>query len=146
MARGVNKVIILGNLGKDPEIRHTANGKAVASFSIATSEKWLDKSTGEKVEKTEWHNCTAFDKLAEIVEKYLIKGSKVYVEGKLQTDKWTDKTGQDRYTTKIVVASMQMLDGKKDNSESTYPFAPEKSGRHPAPTEAHEDFDDDIPF
>lgn len=150
--RGVNKVIILGNLGKDPEIRHMPNGKAVASFSIATSEKYLDKSTGEQVEKTEWHNCTAFDKLAEIIGKYLHKGSKVYVEGKLKTDKYQDKSGKDCYATKIIVNSMQMLDGKNgnagatDDATSTYPSATEKPSRKTVPGYGDADFDDDIPF
>lgn len=110
---GINKVIILGNLGNDPEIKATAAGKAVANFSIATSEKWKDKQTGQQQEKTEWHRVVVFDRLAEIVRDYVKKGSKVYVEGKLQTRKWADKDGKERYTTEIVAHELQMLDSKE---------------------------------
>lgn len=110
----VNKVIIVGRLGKDPETKYMPNGKAIASFSLATSENWKDKS-GEKQEKTEWHNCTAFDKLAEIVSEYVKKGSLLYVEGKLQTDKY-EKDGATRYSTKIIVQNLTMLGGKQDSN------------------------------
>lgn len=110
---GVNKVILIGNLGQDPEIRYMPNGKAVANLSIATSESWNDQQ-GQKQEKTEWHRITAYDKLAEIIGEYVKKGSKIYVEGKLQTRKWQDQQGQDRYTTEVIINQMQMLDGKRD--------------------------------
>lgn len=109
---GINKVILIGNLGKDPDVRYMNNGNAVANVSIATSESWKDKATGEPMEKTEWHRVVFFGKLAEIVEKYLKKGSKIYVEGRLQTRKWQDQAGNDRYSTEIVVdqrGQMQML-------------------------------------
>ena len=108
MARGINKVILVGNLGKDPEIRYTASGAAIANITIATSESWRDKQSGEKKEKTEWHRVVFFSRLAEIVGEYLKKGSQVYVEGRLQTRKWQDQSGQDRYTTEIVANEMQM--------------------------------------
>src|SRR3989338_7946225 len=113
MARGVNKVILIGNLGKEPEMRYTPNGVAVANLTLATSESWKDKTSGENVERTEWHRIVMFQRLAEIAGEYLHKGSKIYIEGRLQTRKWQDKTsGQDRYTTEIVADSMQMLDSK----------------------------------
>lgn len=118
MARGVNKVILLGNLGQDPEMRQTQAGKAVANISIATSESWTDKQTGQKQEKTEWHRVVFFDRLAEIAGQFLKKGSKVYLEGKLQTRKWQNQQGVDQYTTEIVCNEMQMLDGKSDNQGS----------------------------
>jgi len=112
----VNKVIIIGNVGQDPEIRQTQNGDAIANLSIATSESWKDKNTGERKEKTEWHKVSIFGKTAEIVEKYVNKGSKLYIEGQLQTRKWTDKDGNERYTTEVVVqgynGNMTMLDSK----------------------------------
>src|SRR5210317_295238 len=114
MARGVNKVILVGNLGKDPEIKYTASGAAIANLTIATSDSWNDKQTGEKVEKTEWHRVVAFQRLAEIMGEYLKKGSQVYIEGKLQTRKWQDQNGQDRYTTEIVANDMQMLGSRGD--------------------------------
>jgi single-strand DNA-binding protein len=118
-SKGVNKVIIIGNLGKDPEVRYTPNGKAVASLTLATSESWKDQS-GQMQEKTEWHRVSIFGKLAEIAGEYLRKGSQVYIEGKLQTRKWTNKEGQDQYTTEIHLdpfnGVMQMLGGKSDNS------------------------------
>lgn len=113
---GVNKVIIVGNLGNDPEVRYAANGSAIANISIATSESWTDKNSGDKQEKTEWHRVVMFNRLGEIAGEYLRKGSKVYVEGKLQTRKWQDNSGQDRYTTEIVASTMQMLDGRGDNA------------------------------
>jgi len=117
MSKGVNKTILIGYLGKDPEIRESASGP-VANCSLATSESWRDKTTGEKVEKTEWHRVVFFNKQAEIVGQYLRKGSLIYVEGRLQTRKWQDKEGQDRYTTEVVGMTMQMLGGKSASSES----------------------------
>ncbi|MFQ3193593.1 MAG: single-strand DNA-binding protein [Colwellia sp.] len=115
---GVNKVIILGNLGKDPEVRFMPNGGAVANLTIATSETWKDKQTGEQKEKTEWHNIVMYQRLAEIAGEYLKKGSKVYLEGSLQTSKWTDQqSGQDRYKTEIKANTMQMLDGKPSQGQ-----------------------------
>jgi single-strand DNA-binding protein len=112
MARGINKVILIGNLGRDPETRYTQGGSAVSNFSIATSESWKDKQTGEQQERTEWHNIVCFARLGEIAGEYLRKGSKVYIEGRLQTRKWQDKDGHDRYTTEIVANEMQMLDSR----------------------------------
>ena len=113
---GVNLVIILGNLGNDPEVRYMPNGEPVANISIATSETWNDKNTGEKREKTEWHRVTAYRKTAEIIGQYTRKGSKLYVEGKLQTRKWTDNNGVDRYTTEIIADSVQLLDSRSDGN------------------------------
>ncbi|MFK0570187.1 single-stranded DNA-binding protein, partial [Endozoicomonas sp.] len=119
MARGINKVILVGNLGNEPEFRSTANGSSVANLSVATSESWRDQNTQQMQEKTEWHRVVIFGKLAEIAQQYLHKGSKVYIEGSLRTNKWQDQNGQDRYTTEIVVSGyggqMQMLDGRQDN-------------------------------
>lgn len=147
MARGVNKVILVGNLGQDPEVRYSPNGGAIANISVATSESWKDKNTGEQVEKTEWHRVVFFRRLAEIAGEYLKKGSKVYIEGKLQTRKWQDKNGQDRYTTEIIANEMQMLDsrGGSTNFSQAEPAAASNSGASidaPPPM----DFDDDIPF
>jgi single-strand DNA-binding protein len=114
--RGVNKAVILGNVGDDPSIRYMPNGKAVANFTVATSESWKDQQ-GQKQERTEWHRCTAYDKLAEIIGEYVKKGSKLYLEGKLQTRKWQDQQGQDRYTTEIIVSEMQMLDSKPQGQQ-----------------------------
>lgn len=114
MSRGVNKIILLGNLGADPEMRNTQSGKAVANLNIATSESWTDKNTGQKQEKTEWHKVVFFDRLAEVAGQYLKKGSKIYIEGKLQTRKWQNQQGVDQYTTEIVGNEMQMLDGRSD--------------------------------
>ena len=114
MGNGINKAILIGNLGKDPEVRYMPNGDAVANFTIATSESWKDKNTGEKQEKTEWHRCVAFRKTAEIISKYVTKGSKIYVEGKIQTRKWQGQDGQDKYTTEIVVRDLQMLGSKAE--------------------------------
>ena len=123
----VNKVILVGNLGKDPEVRSMQSGDRVASFPIATSERWKDKATGERKEKTEWHKVTIFDeRLVEIAEKYLRKGSKVYLEGQLQTRKWTDQNGQERYTTEIVLqrfrGDLTLLDAKPDSLDSEASF------------------------
>ena len=117
-SRGINKVILVGNLGQDPEVRYTPNGSAITSLSLATSESWKDKNTGQMQEKTEWHRVSMFGKLAEIAGEYLRKGSQIYIEGKLQTRKWQDKQGQDRYTTEVVVDGfsgvMQMLGGRAE--------------------------------
>lgn len=112
MARGINKVILVGNLGQDPETRYTANNSAVTNITIATSESWTDKATGQKQERTEWHRVVLFNKLGEIAGQYLRKGSKVYIEGALRTRKWQDQQGQDRYTTEIVANDLQMLDSR----------------------------------
>ena len=124
-ARGVNKVILIGSLGNDPEVKYLPSGGAVANISIATSESWRDKTTGEQKEKTEWHRIAIFGKLAEIAGEYLRKGSQVYIEGQLQTRKWQDQSGQDRYTTEVVVqgfnGAMQMLSGKSDNQGGSQP-------------------------
>ena len=148
MARGINKVIIVGNLGADPEVRYMPSGGAVTKVTIATSESWKDKQTGEQQDRTEWHRVVFFNRLAEIAGEYLRKGSKVYVEGSLRTRKWQDQAGVERYTTEIVAAEMQMLDGK---GGSDAPRAPSQS-RSQAPAHAEapapmsQDFDDDIPF
>ncbi|RDI48709.1 single-stranded DNA-binding protein [Aquicella lusitana] len=149
MARGsVNKVILIGNLGRDPEIRYTPSGLAVANITIATSEVWKDKQSGENQERTEWHRIVLYQRLAEIVGEYLRKGSKVFIEGRLQTRKWQDKnTGQDRYTTEIVADSLQMLDSKGGNMGDT-PSSYEKPAAALAAEAAPalENFDDDVPF
>jgi len=152
MARGVNKVILVGNLGKDPEIKYTASGAAIANLTIATSESWNDKQTGEKVEKTEWHRVVAFQRLAEIMGEYLKKGSQVYIEGKLQTRKWQDQNGQDRWTTEVVANDMQML-GSRGGDAGGQPQGGGGFRKSPAPQQAaaqpasDNDFaDDDIPF
>ena len=136
MSRGVNKVIIIGNLGEDPDSRHTPSGTAVTKLRIATNESWKDKQTGEKQERTEWHRVVMFARLAEIAAEYLRKGSQVYIEGRLQTNKWQDKDGNDRYTTEIVANEMQMLGGGSREA-APKPTAEQK----PA-----DDFEDDIPF
>ncbi len=147
MARGVNKVILVGHLGKDPEVRYSPNGGAVTNITLATSESWKDKNTGEKQERTEWHRVVFFGKLAEIAGEYLKKGSQIYVEGRLQTRKWQDKEGKDRYTTEIVAGEMQMLGGREGRG------APADTGDAEAAPAARQpaksvpgDFDDDIPF
>ena len=152
---GVNKVILVGNLGKDPETRYMPSGKPVTSFSIATSESWTDRQSGDKQERTEWHNIVLFDKLAEIAAEYLRKGSQVYIEGSLRTRKWQDKEGKDRYTTEIVGRDMQMLGGRSGPaggaSESREARGGSSTGagggreREPVPSNDQE-FDDDIPF
>ena len=122
MSRGINKVILIGNLGNDPETRYTAQGSAITNISLATDESYKDKNTGQIVPKTEWHNIVMFNKLAEISAEYLRKGSKVYIEGRLQTQKWQDKeTGQDRYKTEIVAHEMQMLDSKGEGKPAQQP-------------------------
>ncbi|MDF1528477.1 MAG: single-stranded DNA-binding protein [Sedimenticola sp.] len=149
MAKGVNKVILIGNVGKDPDVRYMPNGNAVANLTLATSESWKDKSTGENQERTEWHRVVFFRRLAEIVGEYVKKGSKIYVEGRLQTRKWQDQGGQDRYTTEIVADQMQMLDGKGSSSTSFDSGRPASSGSNEATSSApmpDDGFDDDIPF
>jgi single-strand DNA-binding protein len=169
MAKGsVNKVILIGNLGADPEVRYTQGGSAVANLRIATTEQWRDRNSGESQERTEWHRVVLFAKLGEIAEKYLRKGSKVYIEGRLQTRKWQGQDGQERYSTEVVADQMQMLDsrgggsgGTTDWGDSSFsgaarggapvrdegPFSqpgPQSGGRGTAPAEP--DIDDDIPF
>jgi len=151
MARGVNKVILIGNLGKDPETRSTASGTAVTNVTLATSESWKDKQSGEKQERTEWHNVVFYNRLAEIAGQYLKKGSKVYVEGSIRTRKWQDKEGKDRYTTEIIANEMQMLDSKGGGGsfERSDSGSRAESGGAPAsaPAGGGKDFeDDDIPF
>ena len=155
MARGINKVIIVGNLGQDPETRYMPSGKAVTNLRIATSESWKDKQTGEQREQTEWHSVVMYDRLAEIAAEYLRKGSQVYVEGKLRTRKWQDKEGRDRYTTEIQANEMQMLGGKgggggagtESRAEPREPRAAGAVDRAAASPPPRDDaFDDDIPF
>ncbi|MFQ6024282.1 MAG: single-stranded DNA-binding protein [Acidiferrobacterales bacterium] len=153
MARGVNKVILIGHLGRDPDVRYSANGQAIANVTLATSESWKDRNTGEKQERTEWHRIVFFGRLAEIAGEYLKKGMQIYVGGRLQTRKWQDKEGFDRYTTEIVANDMQMLGsragaGAPDESFDSEPSqATEGTRTGPAKTtEAVDDFDDDIPF
>ena len=145
MARGVNKVILVGNLGKDPETKYMPSGDCVCNFSIATTESWKDKTTGEKVEKAEWHNIVMYRRLAEIAGEYLRKGSQVYIEGKLKTRKWQDKSGNDRYTTEIEAREMQMLGARGGNAGMGAPAA-QQSSPPPAQAPAGGDFEDDIPF
>lgn len=166
MARGVNKVIIVGTLGNDPEVKYSASGSAIANLSVATSEQWKDKQTGEKKEQTEWHRVVIFGKLAEVAGEYLRKGSQVYIEGQLRTRKWTDSNGVDKYTTEIVIPQMggvmQMLGGKRDDSGQqphqqsgqqpqggwgTNPQQQQPKQQNPqGGNEPPMDFDDDIPF
>ena len=143
---GVNKVILIGNLGRDPEVRYTPDGTAVASFSIATSEEWKDKNSGEKREKTEWHRIVAWRRLGEICGEYLSKGRQVYIEGRLQTREWEDKDGIKRYTTEIVADKMQML-GPKGDFSGPRSSGPTARPQDSAPGPAFGDMgDDDIPF
>ncbi|MGB5725729.1 MAG: single-stranded DNA-binding protein [Thiogranum sp.] len=144
MARGVNKVILVGNLGADPEGKYMPNGNAVANVTLATSESWKDKQSGEQKDKTEWHRVVFFRRLAEIAGEYLKKGSQVYLEGKLQTRKWQDKNGNDRYTTEIIANEMQMLGGRGGGSADFGTAS--SSSAAPAPAAAVDEFDDDIPF
>lgn len=171
MARGINKVILVGNIGGDPETRYMPNGGAVTNITLATSDSWKDKNTGQMNERTEWHRIVFFNRLAEIAGEYLRKGSKVYVEGALRTRKWQGQDGQDRYTTEIVASEMQMLDGRNgggDNMGGGYQQqggdmgynqqpqqnaprqqAPQQAPQQQAPQQqppAFDDFDDDIPF
>ncbi|MEQ6889767.1 single-stranded DNA-binding protein [Halomonas sp. CS7] len=117
MARGINKVILIGNLGQDPEVRFTPSGTAVANLNLATTDTWMDRQSGQRQERTEWHRIVLFNKTAEIAQQYLKKGSKVYIEGRLQTRKWQDQNGQDKYSTEIVANDMQMLDGRGDGGQ-----------------------------
>ncbi len=147
MARGVNKVILIGNLGKDPEIRYFPSGDSVCNVSLATTDTWNDKQSGEKKEHTEWHNLVFRKKLAEIVAQYLKKGSKVYVEGAIKSRKWQDKEGKDRYITEIQVTDMQMLDGKPGGGSAAMDERPAPSGgAKPSAPAADGPMDDDIPF
>jgi len=143
MARGVNKVILVGNLGADPEVKYMPNGNAVANVTVATSESWKDKQSGEQKDKTEWHRVVFFRRLAEIAGEYLKKGSQIYIEGKLQTRKWQDKNGNDRYTTEIIANEMQMLGGRGGGSAD---FGASSSAAAPAAAATVDEFDDDIPF
>ena len=157
MSRGVNKVILLGNLGKEPEVRFTPEGSAVANLVIATSESWRDKNSGEMQEKTEWHRVVYFGRIAEVVGEYLHKGSKIYIEGTLRTRKWTDRDNNERYTTEIVGSEMQMLD-KKGEIDSSAPSYDSNTGsnstasanKSSAATQTvaatNDNMDDDIPF
>lgn len=147
---GINKAIILGRLGKDPEMRYTQAGTAIANLSVATSEQWKDKTTGEPQEKTEWHRVSIFGKLAEIAGQYLAKGSQVYLEGKIQTRKWQDQSGQDRYTTEIVLSGpqsvMQLLGGKGEGQSSGQGAQTAKSASEGFQAPGGAGPDDDIPF
>lgn len=138
---GVNKVILIGNTGQDPELRYTGSGAAVANISLATTEKWKDRDSGDMQERTEWHRCVAFGRTAEIIGEYVTKGTPLYVEGKLQTRKWQDRDGNDRWTTEIVIREMQMLGSRGDRQRDDRPQQSEP-GVAPPPA----DFDDDIPF
>lgn len=165
MARGINKVILVGTLGRDPETKYMPSGGAITNVSIATSEQWKDKTSGEKQERTEWHRVVFYNRLAEIAGQYLRKGQQVYVEGRLQTRKWQGQDGQDRYTTEIIADEMQMLGGRAEGGSAgefnAPPVANSSSGNfgnarpsappantNPAPAtrDSFEDFDDDIPF
>lgn len=160
MARGVNKVILVGNLGADPDTRYTANGAAISNLSVATSRSWRDKQSNEMREETEWHRAVLFGRLGEIAAEYLRKGSKIYLEGRLQTRKWQDKQGQDRWTTEIVAEEMQMLDSRGGGGSAPFeggggggrpqqrPPGGQNPGNNPGPAgpAPADDFDDDIPF
>ncbi|MFT4630261.1 MAG: single-strand DNA-binding protein [Dinoroseobacter sp.] len=167
MARGINKVILVGNLGNDPEVRYAANGSAIANISVATTDSWKDKNTGEQQDRTEWHRVVMFNRLGEIAGEYLKKGSQVYIEGRLQTRKWQDQSGQDKYSTEIVASEMQMLGGRgggggEMGGDGGYQApqqrqqAPQQQGgqqrgqqaspRPAAQPQPSNDFDDDIPF
>ncbi|MDO6460749.1 single-stranded DNA-binding protein [Granulosicoccaceae sp. 1_MG-2023] len=168
MARGINKVILVGNLGQDPETRALPSGGAVTNFSLATTDSWMDKQSGQRQDRTEWHRVVMFNKLAEIAGQYLRKGSQVYIEGRLQTRKWQGNDGQDRYTTEIVANDMQMLGGRGDGGGGSASYGgggggsygggqpqpqqnsrPQQGGGQqsaPPPMSGPDDFDDDIPF
>lgn len=158
MARGVNKVILVGNLGADPDTRYMPSGKAVTNIRVATSESWKDRTTGDMQERTEWHSVVMYDKLGEIAAEYLRKGSQVYIEGKIRTRKWQDKEGKDRYTTEIIADQMQMLGGRggggggSGEARSSSRPAPATEDRSAAPVDEGSggggggEFDDDIPF
>ena len=161
MARGINKVILIGNLGRDPEMRYTQSQQPIANFSVATSESWTDRTTNERRERTEWHRVVCFRRLAEICGEYLRKGSKVYIEGQLQTRSWEGQDGQTRYSTEVVARDMQMLDsrgggdsynvpdgGPPDMQGGGYPREqqPRSAPRTPPSSPPDDDFEDDIPF
>lgn len=147
MARGINKVILIGNLGADPETRYMPSGGAVTNIRIATSESWKDKTTGEQQERTEWHNVAFFGRLAEIAAEYLRKGSQVYVEGRLRTRKWQDKEGHDRYTTEVIANEMQMLGGRSGGAAGAGGGGGGQARREePDMPPASSELDDDIPF
>ncbi len=161
MARGINKVILVGHLGQDPEVRYMPSGGAVTNLSVATTDSWTDKNSGQRQDRTEWHRVSMFNKLAEIAGEYLKKGSQVYIEGRLQTRKWQDNNGQDRYTTEIIANDMQMLGGRGGDSGGSASFGGGGQGRpqqqqqaqgqsqgqpQSAPMSGPDDFDDDIPF
>ena len=162
MARGVNKVIIVGNLGQDPETRYMPSGAAVTNFTVATNESWKDKQTGEQKDRTEWHRVAMFNRLAEIAAEYLRKGSQVYIEGKLRTRKWQGQDGQDRFTTEIIADEMQMLGGRGAGGDGSFGGGESQGGGQQGggqqgggqqggggnapPQPGSEDFDDDIPF
>lgn len=154
MAGSLNKVLLIGNLGKDPEMRRTNSGKAVANFSIATSESWRDKTSGNRQEKTEWHNVVIFNEnLAKIAEQYLKKGSKVYIEGQMQTRKWQDQSGQDRYSTEVVLSgfngTLTLLDKAERAAPEEEAYGTRKGASEKKPaarTTVAEDLDDEIPF
>jgi single-strand DNA-binding protein len=161
MARGVNKVILVGNLGADPDTRYMPSGKAVTNIRVATSESWKDRQTGDMQERTEWHSIVMYDKLGEIAAEYLRKGSQVYIEGKIRTRKWQDKEGKDRYTTEVIADQMQMLGSRGGGGGGSAPSEPRepRSSSRPAPAEDRAaapvdegggggggEFDDDIPF
>lgn len=163
MARGLNKVMVMGNLGADPEARYMPSGSAVTTIRVATSEVWKDRQSGEKQERTEWHRIVLFNRLGEIAAQYLKKGSRVFVEGSLRTNKWQDQSGNDRYTTEIIASSMQLMDAKgtgssafDDESDSSGADAPPSPPPHASKsskpkatataTTLDEEFDDDIPF
>jgi single-strand DNA-binding protein len=146
MARGVNKVILVGNLGKDPETKYMPSGDCVCNFSIATTESWKDKGSGEKIEKTEWHNIVMFRRLAEVAGEYLRKGSQVYIEGKLKTRKWQDKSGADRWTTEIEAREMQMLGARGGDAGMGAPARQQSAPPPAAAAGGGPDYEDDIPF
>jgi single-strand DNA-binding protein len=153
MARGVNKVIIVGNLGQDPETRYMPSGSAVTNFTVATNESWKDKQTGEQRDRTEWHRVAMFNRLAEIAAEYLRKGSQVYIEGKLRTRKWQGQDGNDRYTTEIIADEMQMLGGRGGGGGGSFgggggggEGGGQGGGGSAPPQPGPDDFDDDIPF
>ncbi len=155
MARGINKVILIGNLGADPEVRYATNGNSITHLRVATSEAWKDKQTGAMQERTEWHRITLFNRLGEIASQYLRKGAKIYIEGSLRTSKWQDTNGQDRYSTDIIANSLQMLDGKSSGnfapndvpSTRSASMSSEHSGAEAMPELINSDFvDDEVPF
>jgi len=147
MARGINKVILVGNLGQDPETRYMPSGGAVTNFTVATNESWKDKQTGEQKDRTEWHRVAMFGRLAEIAAEYLRKGSQVYIEGKLRTRKWQDRDGNDRYTTEVIADEMQMLGGRGGGGGGMSAGGDPGPGSAPPPRQSGpDDFDDDIPF